>query len=73
MVFALQYDGIAGDFAGKGVFARGQVSDRVEEEQVLRERRHPCPPQIAALQVCEFMVQRHVQVVVVHRGDAGRR
>ena len=73
VLFVLQHGGIAGDFAGEGVFAGGQVRDRMEEEQVLRERRHPRPPEVAALQVRQFVVQGHAQVVVAHRGEGGGR
>ncbi|MNN21161.1 hypothetical protein D3C81_1344700 [compost metagenome] len=60
-------------FAGNAVFAGGDVHQRIEEEQVLGKRRHQTKPQVVALQMHQFVRQRHVQVVVAHALQATRR
>ena len=73
MAVAGDHRGIDRRLAGDRVLAGRQVHQRVEEEQVLGQRRHQPQPQVMALQVHQLVGQGHVQVVVAHARQATRR
>ena len=60
---ALQHGRVAGRFACDRVFPCDHMSERMKEEQVLDQGRHPAPPQVAAAHVDQFVMQRHRQFV----------
>ena len=66
MAIARDHCGVASGFPCECVLTCGEVRERVEKEKVLRHRRQQTPPQVTALQVDQFMGQRHVQFIGVH-------
>jgi hypothetical protein len=58
-VHGAQHGRIAGRLTRKQVLARGDVRQRVEEEETLGQRRHAAEPQVTAPEVHQLVADRH--------------
>ena len=63
-----QDGGVARGFTRDDVLARGQVRQRVEEEDPLGQRRHQTQPQVPATDVHQLVADRHL---LLRRRQAG--